>query len=54
MSIMVNDFFYSRPYREEKPVWYRPERCDYCDQDTLSTLSAKRSFFSRSSKKRSK
>ena len=55
MSIMENDYFYSRPLRQDRPAWYRLERYEYCDLFDESTVSAKRGIFSRrNGKKRSK
>ena len=55
MSTMQNDYFYSRPLQQTTPAWYRLERYDYCETLSESSVSAKRSIFSRRiGKKRSK
>ena len=55
MSIMVNDYFYAKEYRQDAPAWYRLERYEYCDSMNAHSLSAKRGFLFRlAGKKRSK
>ena len=50
MSIMENVYFYSKPVRQDNPAWYRLERYENCDVNTV-----KRSIFARFfGKKRSK
>ena len=45
MSILVNDYLYTKDLRPSTPAWFRMERCDYCDQIEKNTLPAKRNIF---------
>ena len=47
MSIMTNDYFYSKPLKQDIPAWYRHERYEYCERFDENTVSAKRGIFSR-------
>ncbi len=47
MSMMENDYYYAKLYRQNTPSWYRLERYDYCESFNENALSAKRSIFTR-------
>lgn len=52
MSIIAYNYFYNQPARQERPEWYRLERCDYCDHIGEDSSSAKRGIFRRRNDKK--